>query len=37
LSQQSEVVGFTVKCAFGAKPQGQSAAKAAANQVALKK
>jgi Tfp pilus assembly protein PilN len=33
---QTEVVSFTVKCGFGAKPQGQSAAKPATNQVAKK-
>ena len=33
---QTEVVSLTVKCGFGAKPQGQPAAKPAANQVAKK-
>lgn len=32
-----EVVAFTVKCSYGAKPQAQSAAPAGPNQVALKK
>ena len=32
-----EVVSFTVKCTYGAKPQPQTAAKPAPNQVALKK
>jgi len=35
--QQPEVVSFTVKCNYGAKPQAQAAAKPAPNQVALKK
>ena len=37
LIQQPEVVSFIVKCSYGAKPQNQTAAKPAANQVALKK
>jgi Tfp pilus assembly protein PilN len=37
VNQQSEVVGFTVKCSYGAKPQAQPAAKAAPTQVAMKK
>jgi hypothetical protein len=37
LIQQPEVVSFIVKCSYGAKPQKQTAAKPAANQVALKK
>jgi hypothetical protein len=32
-----EVVSFTVKCTYGAKPQPQTAPKPAPNQVALKK
>jgi hypothetical protein len=32
-----EVVAFTVKCSYGAKPQAQSSAPAGSNQVALKK
>jgi Tfp pilus assembly protein PilN len=35
--QQPEVVGFTVKCGYGAKSQSQKVANPAANQVALKK
>lgn len=37
VTQQTEVVSFTVKCGFGAKPQDKPAANAAANQVAMKK
>jgi len=37
LVQQPEVVSFTVKCTYGAKPQAQTAANPAPNQVALKK
>ena len=37
LVQQHEVVGFTVKCNYSAKPQVQTAANPVANQVALKK
>lgn len=37
LSQQAEVVSFTVKCGFGAKTQDKPAGNAAANQVAMKK
>jgi Tfp pilus assembly protein PilN len=37
LVQQPEVVSFTVKCNYGAKPQAQTAANPAPNQVALKK
>lgn len=33
----AEVVGFTVKCNYGAKPQGQPAANSGSNQVAMKK
>jgi Tfp pilus assembly protein PilN len=32
-----EVIAFTVKCSYGAKPQEQSATSSAANQVAMKK
>jgi Tfp pilus assembly protein PilN len=32
-----EVIGFTVKCSYGKKPQAQSSTPAASNQVALKK
>lgn len=35
--QQVEVVSFTVKCNYGAKPQPQQAANSASNQVAVKK
>ena len=35
--QQPEVVSFTVKCNYGAKPQAQPAATSASNQVAMKK
>lgn len=35
--QQAEVVSFTVKCNYGAKPQAQPAANPASNQVAVKK
>jgi len=35
--QQPEVVSFTVKCSYGAKPQAQAAANSASNQVAMKK
>jgi hypothetical protein len=35
--QQQEVVSFTVKCTYAAKPSTQTAANPAANQVALKK
>lgn len=34
---QPEVVGFTVKCNYGSKPQAQPAANSASNQVAMKK
>ncbi len=37
LVQQPEVVSFTVKCNYGVKAQGQTAAKPASNQVAVKK
>jgi Tfp pilus assembly protein PilN len=37
LVQQPEVISFTVKCTYGAKPQGPTAANPAPNQVALKK
>lgn len=33
----TEVVAFTVKCSYGAKPQAQAATPSASNQVALKK
>jgi Tfp pilus assembly protein PilN len=33
----AEVISFTVKCTYGAKPQGQTAGTPASNQVALKK
>jgi hypothetical protein len=33
----TEVIAFTVKCSYGAKPQAQSAAPSASNQVAMKK
>jgi Tfp pilus assembly protein PilN len=35
--QEPEVVSFVLKCNYGTKPQAQTAAKAAPNQVALKK
>ena len=35
--QQPEVVSFTVKCTYGAKPQAQPAANSASAQVAMKK
>jgi Tfp pilus assembly protein PilN len=37
LVQQPEVVSFTVKCNYGAKPQPQTTANPSGNQVALKK
>jgi Tfp pilus assembly protein PilN len=37
LIQQPEVVSFIVKCSYAAKPQNQTAANPAPNQVALKK